>query len=87
MMITITTTNDAPLRFNVHVAGVAAYLDNFTLIELAKPSEAARRDRHEEQRLAVILGYERNRAGRLEGRLRIECSRIPRWLRRSLGVR
>lgn len=44
-MITITTTNDAPLRFNVHVAGVAAYLDNFALIELAKPSEAARRDR------------------------------------------
>ncbi len=44
-MITITSTDDAPLRFNVHVAGVAAYLDNFALIELAKPSKAERRVR------------------------------------------
>jgi hypothetical protein len=44
-MITVTSTDDAPLRFNVHVAGVAAYLDNFALIELAKPSHAARRER------------------------------------------
>jgi hypothetical protein len=44
-MITITSTDDAPLRFNVHVAGVAAYLDNFALIELAKPSQAAKRAR------------------------------------------
>jgi len=32
-------------RFNVHVAGVAAYLDNVALIELAKPSQAERRSR------------------------------------------
>ena len=44
-MITITSTEDAPLRFDVRVAGVAAYLDNFALIELAKPAETARRDR------------------------------------------
>lgn len=44
-MITITSTEDAPLRFNVQVAGVAAYLDNFALIELAKPSQATRRAR------------------------------------------
>jgi len=32
-MITINSTAGAPLRFNVHIAGVAAYLDNFALIE------------------------------------------------------
>jgi hypothetical protein len=45
LMITITSTDDAPLRFNVQVAGVAAYLDNFALIELSKPAQADRRTR------------------------------------------
>jgi len=44
-LITITSTADAPLRFDLRVAGVAAYLDNFAILEFAKPYQAIRRER------------------------------------------
>jgi hypothetical protein len=44
-VITITSSDRVPLNFDMRVAGLAAYLDNFALIELSKPSRAEMRSR------------------------------------------
>lgn len=44
-MIAISSTADAPVRFDLRVSGVAAYLDNFAIIEFAKLYQAIRRER------------------------------------------
>jgi hypothetical protein len=44
-VITVISTDHAPVEFEVRVAGLALYLDNFALIELAKPQHDERRRR------------------------------------------